>query len=243
MGSIKTTRSASSDDSRLSTAKNTGRTADWLLDTGQLLEEKHLVAWSRSVNDRNLFGTRLAAHLFDMRDTQVHQFHGSSITDKYSFCSQLERAIENDHIKRVIEGPNGIVDALRESLETASIKRRFFVWHDAHVMLRADPKAFARLVDALAGVCAESEYVSEDRLVIQRLIFIGAPSLDLYAEDARGQFCAWYSEQGEKPLWQCITGLKRPPFLRYAIDSSVLRDEPAVDPVIARSLRPAPKPR
>lgn len=175
-----------------------------------------------------MFGARIAAHLYDLRDTQVIQFHGAKITDRYTFCAQLERAIGNDHIKRVIEGEGGIVDALRDSLESASCKRRFFIWHDAHVLLKADPAAFSRLVDAMAGVCAESEYVSEDRLVIQRLVFIGAPALDMYAHDIRGQFRTWYSEQGEKPLWRCITGLKRPPFLRYEIDPAVLAEPAAV---------------
>ncbi len=227
MGIMKSTRTRAK--GRSAAAGSTpAQTAEWLLDAGQLLEEKHLVAWSRSPTDRALFGAQVAAHLFALRDTQVIQFHGSKMTDRYTFCAQLERAIGNDHIRRVIEGDGGVVDAIRQSLESASCKRRFFIWHDAHVMLRSDPSAFSRLVDALAGVCAESEYVSEDRLVIQRLVFIGAPSLDVYAEDPRGQFRAWFSEQGEKPLWRCITGLKRPPFLRYEIDPAVLVDPAAI---------------
>ncbi|MGE3108138.1 MAG: hypothetical protein AB7G11_08595 [Phycisphaerales bacterium] len=183
----------------------------------------------------------MAAHLAQMRENQVVQFHGGKITDRYTFCAQLGRALRMKHVRGVIEGPGGIVHALRRSLESASFKRRYLIWHDAHVLLREDPPLFSRLVDALAGVCAESEYVSEDRLVIQRLVFIGAASLDVYAENPRAQFQAWYSERGEKPLWRCITGLRRPPFLRYEIDRSqiVLRDAPVRLEVAARTKRPA----
>lgn len=196
--------------------------ADWLLDLGQLLEEKHVVAWSRSAGDRNLFASQIAAHFVSNRENHVIQFHGSKMTDRYTFCAQLGRALGRRNIRSAIDGEGGVVESLRDSLESASCKRRYFIWHDAHVMLHEDPRLFSRLVDALAGVCALSEYASEDRLVIQRLVFVGAPSLDVYAEDPRGQFRRWLSEKGEKPLWQCVTALARPPFLQYAIDASVM---------------------
>jgi len=211
--------------------------APWHEEVAQLLEEHHLVAWSPSPKERDAFGLSLARYLTTLEESQVCQFHGSQISDLYSFCNQLERTISNDRIKRVIEGKSGIVDALRSSLDTeVPIKRRYFVWHDAHVMLRYDHRAFGRLVDALTGVAAESEYVSEDLLVIQRSIFIGAPSLDVYGEDPRGQFRNWYSEDGEEPLWRCVTGLHRPPVLRYRIED--LADEPAA--IVAPPLRRTP---
>lgn len=192
------------------------------LELGQLLEEHHLVAWSHSASDRARFGDDLAAHLAAMNDTEVCELNGCQITDLVSFCNQFERAIGNDRIRRSIDVPGGVIDALRSSLDNdRHIKRRYFIWNDAHTLLKSDPRLFGRLVDTFTGVAAESEYASEDLLVIQRSVFIGAPSLDMYAEDATGQFRAWFSEDGEEPLWQCITGVDRPSVLRYQIDAGL----------------------
>ncbi|MBC7773123.1 MAG: hypothetical protein H7210_11545 [Pyrinomonadaceae bacterium] len=158
------------------------------LELGQLLEEHHLVAWSASASDRNRFGESLASHLAAMSDTEVCEFSGSQITDIFSFCNQFERAIGNDRVRRSIDVSGGVIDALRASLDNdRHIKRRYFIWKDAHVLLKTDPRLFGRLVDTFTGVAAETEYASEDLLVIQRAVFIGGPSLDMYAEDAKGQ--------------------------------------------------------
>lgn len=192
------------------------------LELGQLLEEHHLVAWTRSAKDRTRFGEELASHLAAMNDTEVCEFSGTQITDILSFCNQFERAIGNDRVRRSIDGSGGVIDALRSSLDNdRRIKRRYFIWKDAHILLKADPQLFGRLVDTFTGVAAETEYASEDLLVIQRAVFIGAPSLDMYAEDAKGQFRTWFSEEGEEPLWQCITGVDHPSVLRYQIEAGM----------------------
>jgi len=192
------------------------------LELGQLLEEHHLVAWSHSSKDRARFAEYLASHLAAINDTEVYEFSGSQITDIFSFCNQLERAIGNDRVRRSIDASGGVIDALRESLDNdRGIKRRYFLWKDAHVLLKADAQLFGKLVDTFTGVAAETEYASEDLLVIQRAVFIGAPSLDMYAEDASGQFRTWFSEEGEEPLWQCITGVDHPSVLRYQIEAGM----------------------
>ena len=71
------------------------------------------------------------------------------------------------------------------------------IWHEAHVLLREDPKLFGRAADAIMGVAAEHEFCSDDVLLIQPLAYSwGACSLEMYAEDPMGQFSTWYSEDG-----------------------------------------------
>lgn len=192
-----------------------------LEEPARLLEEHHLAAWSDDAVQRVRFGADLAMLLNGIRDTQVCVLHGSQIRDMYSFCSQLERALGVDRIRRSIDATRGIVDTLRRrhrSAEQPAQKRRFYLWHDAHVLLAADHILFGRLVDALAGVAAEAEYATDDLLLIQRAVFIGTAAIDLYAEDTRGQFRSWYREGREQPLWRVVTGVRRPPVLSYRID-------------------------
>ncbi len=192
-----------------------------LEEPARLLEEHHLAAWSDDPVSRVRFGADLALLLNGIRDTQVCVLHGSQIRDLYSFCTQLERALGVARIRRSIDASHGVVDTLRRrhrAAEQTPQKRRFYLWHDAHVLLAADHVLFGRLVDALAGVAAEAEYATDDLLLIQRAVFIGTAALDMYAEDPRGQFRSWYREGREKPLWRVVTGVRRPPVLPYRID-------------------------
>jgi hypothetical protein len=217
----------------------------WQVEAAQLLEEHHLVAWAHLPNHKRRFGHDLAAYLGGMDDTQVCELPGSAIRDIFSFCNFLERSIRNDRVRRSIDAKGGIVDALRlVSDRNKPIKRRYFVWHDADVLLRYDHRLFGRLADALMGVSAELEYASEDLLILQRVIFVGAPSLDVYAEDPRGQFRRWFAENNEEPLWATVTGIKSPPVLRYRIDPSFDEHMAAPAPAPTPELKVArPKPR
>jgi hypothetical protein len=208
----------------------------WQVEAAQLLEEHHAVAWSHQTSERRRFTEGLAASLGRMSATQVCLLPGEAIRDIFSFCTFLERALGVDRVRRSIDARGGVVDSLRRVTErrggVGGIRHRYIVWQDAHVLLRADHKLFGRLADALMGVSAEFEYSSEDLLVIQRVVFAGGPSLDMYAEDARGQFRRWYTERDEEPLWATITGVKAPPVLRYRVDQ-LMDDHAADEPVLA----------
>lgn len=195
----------------------------WLGAAAQLLDEHHLVAWSGAEADRAAFARLLGEYLESFSDARVIRLQGSGITDIFSFCAQLQTALGLPRVRRSVEARGGVVDALRRAPEsTPAIKRRFYIWHDAHVLLNQDHRLFGRLVDALAGVAAEAEYATEDLLCLHRAVFIGSPALDMYAEDRRGQFRSWLREKGEVPLWRIVTGLKRPPIARYAIEPGLL---------------------
>lgn len=194
---------------------------DWQPDVAQLLDEHHLVAWSHVPRRRIHFAVSLGQFLESQRDTEVCVFYGRFITDLESFCYQLERAIPGHELERRIDGPRGVTALLRarQTLRgRAASKFRYYIWHDADVLLRHNHLLFGRIMDAIAGVGAESEYASDDLLLIHRCAFVGGPMLDLYAEDPRGQVQSWHSDGYGEPFWRVVSGLERPPFLRYQID-------------------------
>jgi hypothetical protein len=194
--------------------------APWPLEVLQLLEEHHLCAWAHAPDRRRKFGVGLAWHLSTLDDTQVVLLDGTKITDLASFCAQLEGAIGFPRVERRIDTPGGVVGTLRRRHTPRGqrpVRQRYYIWLDADNLLRRDHRLFGQLVDAIAGVAAEYEYTNEDLLLLQRAVFVGGPSLDMYAEDPRGQFRSWWSDGGEDPLWRVVTGVDAPRLLRYQI--------------------------
>lgn len=197
----------------------------WRLDAAQLLEEHHLVAWSPRPENRRQFAWELAEHLARFEDTQVCMIRGEEVRDLVSLRDELRAVLDVGPIAARMEGPSGIIEGLsRRAIATGepALKRRFFIWSDADVLLRTDHRLFGRVVDAIAGVAAESEYASEDMLFLQRAVFVGSSVLDVYAEDPRGQFRSWWAEDGEDPFWSVVTGRTRPVFLRYRIEDAAV---------------------
>ncbi|MCB9845087.1 MAG: hypothetical protein H6811_03755 [Phycisphaeraceae bacterium] len=195
---------------------------DWQPEVATLLDEHHLIAASSMPRRRLGFAASLAQFLESLRDAEVCVFYGRFIRDIESFCHQLERAIPGEPLERRIDGPRSVASLLR-SRQTfpgrAPAKFRYYVWHDADTLVRADHNLFGRLVDTIAGVAAESEYVSDDALLIHRGVFIGGSVLEAYADDPRGQFQSWYLDGHGDPFWQVVTGVDRPPMQRFSIDS------------------------
>ncbi len=196
--------------------------ADWQPDVTQLLDEHHLVATSEFPARRLQFATSLGQFLGMQRDTEVCSFYGRFITDLDSFCYQLERAVPGPLLDRRIDGPGGVAALLRNRMVVRgkpATKFRYYVWHDADLLLRNEPLVFAKLVDAIAGVAAEAEYVSDDLLLIHRAVFVGGPLLAEVAKDERGPFGSWLSDEFGEPFWRVVTGLENPPFMTYSVDA------------------------
>jgi hypothetical protein len=188
--------------------------------------EHHLVVWSRNVGLRERFALELVRHTHGLPDAQTIMLAGASIHSIDGFCRQLDRAMpasDGRRLARTIHGQSGIVERLRErsTHPLVHVKQRYYVWRDADALLRHDPRLFGRLVDALCGVAAEAEYASEDLLLLHRVVFIGGPALQSYAEDPRSQFNLWLTERhgGEavRPLWAEVSGLESPPFKLMAL--------------------------
>ncbi len=204
----------------IKTSRKPVRTAPWPLEVLQLLEEHHLCAWAHAPERRRKFGVGLAWHLSSLDDTQVVLLDGAKITDLGTFCAQLEGAIGLPRVERRIDTPGGVVGTLRRRFTPRGhrpVKRRYYIWLDADHLLRRDHRLFGQLVDAIAGVAAEYEFTNEDLLLLQRAVFVGGPSLDMYAEDPCGQFRSWWSDGSETPLWRVVTGVDAPRLLRYQI--------------------------
>jgi len=194
----------------------------WQPDVMRLLDEHHLAAWSNHARLRLDFATSLGRFLAAQTDTEVCNFYGRYITNLDSFCHQLERLLTGPTLDRRIDGPRGVTSLLRahEPVGPARPSRfRFYIWHDADVLVRADHGLFGRLVDALAGVAAEAEYVDDDALLLHRSIFIGGGLLDVYADDPKGQLQSWHDDGHAEPFWEVVTGIAKPPTRRLRIDS------------------------
>lgn len=196
--------------------------ADGPAEVTQLMDEHHLVACSSQPRSRAQFGAALGQFLSKMRDAEVVLLHGRGITDLESFCQQLERALPGPSLERRIHGPGGVVNLMRHRHTCglrAPSKFRFYLWHDADTLLRSDPMLFGHLVESIAGVAAEAEYVCDDALLIHRGLFIGGPDLDRYADLPNGQVRAWVDDGQDEPFWQVVTGIEQPAFLKYDIET------------------------
>lgn len=191
-------------------------------DITQLMDEHHLVACSTDGRRRAQFGAMLSQFISTMRDAQVVSLQGRAITDLESFCGQLERALPGPALERRVNGPSGVVNLLRHRQTfglQAPAKFRFYIWHDADTLLRSDPMLFGHLVEAVAGVAAEAEYVCDDLLLIHRALLIGGPDLEAYADLPNGQCRSWVHDDDE-PFWQVVTGIEQPSFIKYDIDAA-----------------------
>ncbi len=195
---------------------------NWQPDVVQMLDESHLVAVSPLARSRTLFAVSLAQFLQGLREAEVCTLYGRFVTDLESYCHQLERAITGPTLERRIDGPRGVTALLRWR-ETyrgrPASKFRFYIWHDADVLLHANERLFARLAETMMGVAAEAEYASDDLLLLHRTVFVGGPVLAAYAQQANGPMQEWLAEPGQEPFWQVVSGLERPRTQRYEIDT------------------------
>lgn len=201
---------------------------NWQADALALTDEAHLVAWSASAARRIGFATEIAQFIQSQSHTEICQFFGRSIVNLETFCQQLERGIPGPPLARRIDGPRGVAALLRsrDALHGGAPSRyRYLLWHDADALLAADQRLFGALMDAIMGVAAEAEYVSDELLLLHRAVLIGGPSLARYAEEPAGQFQSWLSDGFSEPFWKVVTGLQRPPVVTFEIDRLGKRDD------------------
>jgi hypothetical protein len=197
-----------------------------------LLDEHHMSAWSIAPSRRVRFAVSLAQFIQAQRDTEICSLYGRHIIDLDSFCYQLERAIPGPGLECRIDGPNGVTSLLRtrESFPgRPATKFRYYLWHDADILLRHDRGLFGRLVDAIAGVAAEAEFASDDMLLLHRTVFVGGPALNDYANDKHSQFNEWFDDGLGEPFWKVVTDIDRPPVLRFSIDQLVAGGRPVAE--------------
>lgn len=188
----------------------------WQADVLQRMDEQHLAAWSGSAGRRLAFAAEFGGFLSRQRDAELCVLYGQSIVDLESLCAQLERSLPGPALARRIDGLSGLVAFLRGRGSGRRAKFRYYLWHDADVLLRRDEALFGRVVDAIAGVSAEAEFVSDDLLLIHRAVLVGSPALAEYGAREAGQFRSWWDDGLGRPFWAEVTGVPSP---RFAVES------------------------
>ncbi|QOI99831.1 MAG: hypothetical protein HRU70_04770 [Phycisphaeraceae bacterium] len=194
----------------------------WQPDVAQLLDESHLAAYSDHSGRRLQFAASLGQFLGAQRDTDVCTLYGRFITDLESICHQLERAIPGPVLSRRVDGTDGVTSLLRYRPSfpgRRATRFRYYLWHDADVLLEHDPPLFGRVVDALAGVAAEDEYVNDDLLLIHRTVLVGGAGLRAYLDEPNGQCRSWFDDGLGEPFWRIVTGIEQPTFTGCGIDA------------------------
>lgn len=197
----------------LSSSGLTFEPCTWQPQVLQKLESHHLVVWSPESRPRTHLAGSLHAFLMTQPATEVCVLHGRAIFDLDGLCDQLERQTVAGGIARTIDGPSGLVAALRSrtSMPGRSLTRqRIILWHDADVLLRARPLLFAKVAEAIFGVSGELEFAGESGVFIQRCVFTGGVSLRDAARAPGSAFRSWHDADGSG-FWSLITGLGQPP--------------------------------
>jgi len=183
-------------------------TGNWLAAAEALTDEHHVVAVSDDEAARIRFGSYLTMQTEQLRDTEVCPIYGRFVRSIGELAYMIERGAATKQ-------PNeptldGMTETLRHVHRTT--RRRFIIWHDAHVLAEHDPALFHQVTDVMTGVAAEQEYASEDLLVLTRCLLIGTPTLATHPA-----FDGWWAEGDSQPFWQVVSGLSQPPIKRVRL--------------------------
>lgn len=185
----------------------------WQAEALSWTEQAHLVGWSEERAPRLAFGSELGQFIQAQGQMEVLPLHGRSIVNIETFCQQLERSIPGRPLARRVDGPRGVTSLLRSRVARhpgLPSRHRYIIWHDADVLLQRDARLLGALLDAMMGVAAEAEYVSDDVLLLTRVVLLGGPDLAEYAADDSGQLRAWLPGVHGEAFWRLVTGLERP---------------------------------
>lgn len=195
-----------------------------------LLDEHHLVALSNDAATRLSFSRSLVRSLTMMPRTQVIEIDGSACTDLPSFCRELERNLPPARGRRNSwwRDLHSLGHALRAP--APGLHCRYLLWRDADVLLQHDAALFGGLLNALFAAAADSEYISLEPVVVQRVVLLGGEKLGTYAENSDGPLNRWHVDDdrdepaadpvrhGETSFWEVANVVERPPVLTLRLD-------------------------
>ena len=184
-----------------------------LADLAQLLEEHHLVVLGDLPSARRWFARAMADHLGGLAGAQVVRIDGTSLRTP----ADVTRALVAAGLGPVrASGAAGLVPLLRRVADGS--RHRYIIWSDADEMLEHDVRGFSEVVNAMLAVSVEHEHLSAERLVLQRVVFLGGAKLGAYAEEEHGQFRRWLLDGSGIGLRTVSEFISRPPVLTYRID-------------------------
>jgi hypothetical protein len=191
----------------------------------QLLDDHHVVVLCDHIGLRRQVGKTLRQRLGAISETRVIELEGAAATDLVSLYYQFERQVGSSPKGNTQHSLNhwwrdlqSIVELLRHATPPREIKREYFIWHDADVLLEHDLSLFGSLVNSMLCIAAEREHVSLDRLVLQRVVFLGGAKLGAYAEDPNGQLSRWLEDQEGSPFWEVMSVIDRPPVITFRVE-------------------------
>lgn len=166
-------------------------------DLVQLLDEHHLALIGGRARDRVFLLSELASRLECLSGSRIVRISsGSSPT-----CDRIVRQLERGFGLPLRTAPRG-PEELRAALagRTAREQRSFLFWADADALLEHDVDGFGAIAGAIMAASADREFMSEDRLTIERAIFAGGAKLGAYAEEDGGQFRSWHRAARTAPV-------------------------------------------
>jgi hypothetical protein len=187
----------------------------WLDQAISELDEHHVVVWHRSLTARELAASAIQHELEANHEAQVVSLAGARVHDLRSLRGEVDRALPDlngRHLLATFAGHGGLLARLREpppSVAGHHTKFRYYLIRDADVMLRASAPTFSVALDSLAGIAAESEYASDDLLLIHRIILVGGPDLLACHRDPAGPLRAWR----EASAWSHVTRVAGPSYV------------------------------
>ena len=189
------------------------------------MDTHHIVAIADDVRTRTRFASNFQRFLSIQPNTEVCILHGRSILTIEGLCAQLECLIPTDQLARTIDGPMGVATLLRKHPIITGhppIRRRYFLFHDADVIARANPDLFADIVEVFAGVAGELEFAMGESTFLQRSLYLGGQALEAEARSPDSRLHTWSPENTPGiPFWSLVTGLKQPRTTLCSIEALV----------------------
>jgi len=182
----------------------------------QLLDEHHLavVGSTRDIRRRWLSG--LTSRIECLEGTRILHLDTGEDPSLENLIRQLDRSLPEIRIR-----PHD-VDGLIRSFRRLSIsdRRMFILWENADCMLEDDVQLFGEVADALLSCAVQHEFLSDDRLTLDRVVFTGSEKLGAYAEEGGGQFRSWRTSAMEPngSVIEVRTVNRRPRVLLFRLD-------------------------
>ncbi len=189
------------------------------------MDTHHIVGIADDPRERTRFASTLHRFLSTQPNTEVCILHGRSIFDIEGLCAQLECLIPSDTpLTRTIDGPGGVASFLRKHPIISGhppIRRRYFIYHDADILARANPDLFGQIAEVFAGVAGELEFAMGESTLLQRCLYLGGNALENEARSPESRLHTWSSDGPGIPFWSLVTGLDQPPTTLCSIETLI----------------------
>jgi len=153
----------------------------------QLLDEHHLAVVGGTADIRRRWLAGLGSRIECLEGTRIVPLDTGNDPSLANLLNQFQQALPEIRLRS--RDVNGLLRSFRRLSIPA--RRVFLFWENADGMLEDDVKLFGEVAEALLSCAVQHEFLSDDRLIIDRVIFTGDEKLGAYAEEFGGQFRSW----------------------------------------------------